>query len=329
MGQCLSYSRSCLPCKNNVVQSVLEKTTQKVTYEIALKAPNSFNCQYASSNINKWIFGDDISLWIQNLYHDKKYTNWMLYNDQVSFEPHDKQTYIDLISTRNDGHCKGIVAWNKDMISWLVHSVPDYPQFFDGNKISKIPESKKIYGQSFVHICMPYDDKLIDDIQNQLHIMHANMFICNCYDEYKDKYKKKEREIKKTVHIDDNIKHIAKSKKFGNDIYEHYLMKEFSGNNIKSDDHCLCQTWIRGYNYPDSNIVKHVKIVKWTTTDIKYSLSKDHSKWCISQIDDKNKKWVYVGDINRMTSQKNRGGGGIVVVDDDLHELFNKLCIKE
>jgi hypothetical protein len=39
-------------------------------------------------------------------------------------------------------------------------------------------------------------------------------------------------------------------------------------------------------------------------------------------------KWVYVGDINRMMSQKNRDGGGIILVDDDLHKLFDKLCIK-
>jgi len=317
MGQCLS----CSFCTH----AVRQKISPYSTYNVALKAPRSFKYQHSSYNTHKWIPGDNINVWLRNLYVDKGFTKWMLYNDQVSFEPHEKQPYIDLISTRNDGHCKGIVAWNEKTISWLVHSVPDYPQVFNENYISEIPKSKIIYGQSFAHIYVPYDDALIDNIQNQLHIMHANMFISNCYDEYKEKYKKKEREIKKTISISKNINHIAKSKKFNDDIYENYLMKEFCENN-NIDDHCLCQTWIRGHKYDKSNVVKHVKNVKWTHDDTEYNLNNDHSKWCISQIDDA--KWVYIGDINRMTSQKNRGGGGFIISDDKLHELFDNMCIK-
>lgn len=339
MGQCAAFS--CVPCCRNIVSSVCDKINPEVIepivalkepiFDIALKAPNSFNYQYTSSYNKKWIFDEDVNIWIKQLYHKRGYTQWLLYNDQVNFEPHKDQEYIDLISTSNDGHCKGILAWNDKNISWLAHSVPDFPQTFDGKNISEIPKSKIIYGQSFICVTMPYSEVIIKNIQNQLHIMHANMFISNCYDEYKQQFKKENREIKKTIKINDNIQHVAKSKKFGEDLYENYLMKEFCGKHDDKNDHCVCQTWIRGHKYPESKTVKNVKSIKWNSnsglTDIEYNLNKDHSKWCLSQM--KHIKWVYMGDINRMTSQKTRGGGGFVVVDDDLHKLFNNMCIMD
>lgn len=333
MGQCSAFS--CLSCCRNVVNSVRERIKPDIVelkeplYEVALKAPNTFNYQYTSLHNKIWTFDENINTWIKQLYNNKGYTNWLLYNDQVNFEPHKDQKYIDLISTSNDGHCKGILAWNDKNISWLVHSVPDFPQLFDGRNISEIPKSKITYGQSFICVMLPYNELIIENIQNQLHIMHANMFIGNCYDDYKNNFKKKNREIKKTIKINDNIQHIAKSKKFGEDLYENYLMKEFCGKNDDKNEHCICQTWIRGYRYPESKTVKNVKSVKWNsgTTDIEYNLNKDHSKWSLSQM--KNIKWVYIGDINRMTSQKTRGGGGFVVVDDDLHKLFDNMCIMD
>lgn len=332
MGQCMGYS--CGSCRH-VINDVRNKISPHIvplkepTYQVALKAPNLFNYQYTTSENTVWMPGDDINVWIQQLYENKRYTKWILYNDQVNFEPHEKQSYVDLISTNNDGHCKGIIAWNNKNISWLVHSVPDFPQYFDGNDISKIHESKKTYGQSFACVMIPYDENTITKIKNQIHIMNANIFISNCYEEYREEFKKndKHKKIQNTMNINKNIHHIAKSKKFNADLYEDYLMKEFCKN--ANNAHCICQTWIRGYKYPESEIVKNVNSVEWNPTvfnNIKYDLNKDHSKWCISQ--SSSHKWVCVGDVNRMTSQKTRGGGGFVIMDNTLHKIFDEMCIK-
>ena len=53
-----------------------------------------------------------------------------------------------------------------------------------------------------------------------------------------------------------------------------------------------------------------------------YTETHDHSKIALS-IDPDN-PWIFVGDLNRMTSQLTRGGGGFVIIDDKLWNNLNK-----
>ena len=68
--------------------------------------------------------------------------------------------------------------------------------------------------------------------------------------------------------------------------------------------------------------MEDIKFITLKSLDMPWgwSESKDHAKWGISI----ENNWVCVGDINRMISQKKRGGGTIAFQDAALWALLKK-----
>jgi hypothetical protein len=56
--------------------------------------------------------------------------------------------------------------------------------------------------------------------------------------------------------------------------------------------------------------------------NITYKHTQDHSKYAC------NDEYVIIGDLNRMTTQFERGGGGILIKDKKLATQINKLFVK-
>ena len=85
----------------------------------------------------------NINTWLKQFYTiDKKWNNWIVYNDELP-KLNDEDNFIT-----KKGHCKGIITWNENKISWLCHSLPKFPDFnFDSNSINDINESELVYGQ--------------------------------------------------------------------------------------------------------------------------------------------------------------------------------------
>ncbi|XP_070532902.1 plancitoxin-1-like [Ptychodera flava] len=52
---------------------------------------------------------------------------------------------------------------------------------------------------------------------------------------------------------------------------------------------------------------------------IAFQRTKDHSKWAVS----KDKKWIFIGDLNRMESQMKRGGNVVCMSNPNLWKAFN------
>ena len=109
--------------------------------------------------------------------------------------------------------------------------------------------------------------------------------------------------------LNNNIHHIAKSRKWKNDIYK-YIYEKYKGN-------WRCETWIRGDECKNDKNISDIKIIEWDE-NYKYKSSQDHSKYACNK-----NGYTFIGDINRMTSQFHRGGGGIVLHDDIICNLFN------
>ena len=143
--------------------------------KFAIKFPHGPHYIYYCNVQKCFIKNEHINDWINNLYLNSSWNNWIVYNDETDVDNHHKK-----------GHCKGILAWNNIKISWLCHSVPNFPSLFEGNKISKIDDSELIYGQSFQYIEIDFSNEMIYNILNQIHIMEAHIFI-EKYDN--DKYK--------------------------------------------------------------------------------------------------------------------------------------------
>ena len=281
--------------------------------KIALKFPHGKLGIFYNPETKKFEALTDINSWIESLYKDKNWSNWMIYNDECNFEKGKKQGTLQgtLQSTTHhggQGHCKGIVAWNDETISWLCHSVPNFPSEFSLNTISSIEKSELIYGQSFQYVEIPFEtDKLIM-IAQQLMIMDA----CIYQQKIPVSFPKKQHKTTNTIDICSGIVHIAKSPSFHIDIYSECIAERYRS-------HWSVETWIRGHHITKQcNMITDVKYIEYE--NINYKESQDHSKWAVSSDD-----YYWIGDLNRMTSQYSRGGGGFLCTDKNIALAFRSL----
>ena len=265
--------------------------------DVLMKLPHGKTCYQIKRGDKKWTYSDDVNKCIKSLY-TMKLDNWIVYNDETPTNCYS-----------NGAHAKGILAWNDKTITWLIHSVPKFPEKFHGtNNFPDIDDSELIYGQSFIFIKIGI--KHIEDILHQLFITHPNIYISN-YDY--DKYKKEHKLFNTSVYkINDILTHVSKSPDYHKDLYTDIVIPSFGGN-------CLTETWVRGHHCDESDNCKMVSKILWPN-DISYSYTHDHSKYCYSD-----NGWVLIGDMNRMTSQFHRGGGGIVIKNATICKLFKEV----
>jgi deoxyribonuclease-2 len=116
------------------------------------------------------------------------------------------------------------------------------------------------------------------------------------------------------------FKVIAKNHKWNKDFWN-----DLVGPTLGSD--MDVETWIRGAIPPtmDSDGIHKtfdVKYIDLSRLGFPYAWPEthDHAKWGISVDSD----WVCVGDINRMVSQRKRGGGTIAFQDNILWSALSK-----
>lgn len=273
--------------------------------KIALKIPNSESYLEVKKTCftKKLVEKEDINIWIKNIYKNKLYTQYIVYNDELNGK-----------SITHKGHCKGILSWNKKEISWLIHSIPNFPEQFDGMNISNIKQSSTKYGQSFIFIDNIPINKLNELLENLI-IMNPNICITNVdYNNIKNNIKEKIKNKKMShVRINNKISHIAKSKNNEIDIYEH-LANEYGGM-------WICKTWIRGKECENTMHVKNSVGIQHK--NIKYNSSQDHSKYAF------NNDVLIIGDLNRMTSQYKRGGGGIILKSKKITKILTDITQTE
>lgn len=279
------------------VQDAVTAVQPSAQYQVALKAPHGKHMQCVWNN--QWAFCDDIHLWIQGIYANHKFDGYVVYNDEV--EGHTVSS--------SHGHCKGILAWNSQVLTWLIHSVPKFPSSFDTKSVIPVPdiaEAELIYGQSFIFLQL--DVSLLNDILVQLKIMNPYVYISTL--SLANAPSMMGQGSIRELALGQNIIHIAKAGHWGSDIYEHVATR--CGASF------VAETWVRGHECKDSEKVKDVHQIAWPTGH-RYKRTQDHSKYACSA------EHVYVGDINRMTSQFHRGGGGVVIQDEAVAKLFRDI----
>ena len=274
--------------------------------ELSIKLPHGLSYIHYSEEVKSFIkpvSNDNINAWIKGLYKNSNWKSWIVYNDQIEL--------IGLHHTTK-GHCKGIITWNDENISWLCHSTPNFPKYFNGNEISDLESNEHVYGQIYQYIEIPFDIFLLNEILLQIHIMDANVYM-EKYDKpvYFNKDDVKNIMIKK-IKLHNTIEHVAKSPYNEIDIYSEYLAHEFPYK-------WYVETWIRGHHI-EKTCDKIIDIKDIQFEDIKYTEKQDHSKWAVSD-----NEFYWVGDLNRMTSQYKRGGGGFIIKDIFIAESFRNI----
>jgi deoxyribonuclease-2 len=300
MGNCITCNKS----SSSIVEIILTpKNTNKVY--VALKFPHGQAGIEYSEKEKQFIPCLDINCWLNNIYSKSRWTSWQVYNDDTS--------HIGL-NTHKKGHCKGIVAWNSTSISWLCHSVPNFPRTFTGNSLSEIEHGELIYGQSFQYIEIAYNETLLYLILHQLQIMESNIYIEKLDDKYNNTIIIPKTHALSEIKLTDTISHFAKSPHYHVDMYSDILAVQYPVE-------WYVETWIRGHHIEQKRLYPIFEIKSITFKDTTYTESQDHSKWAVS----KDCAYYSIGDLNRMTSQYVRGGGSFMCKDENIAKAFYNL----
>jgi hypothetical protein len=284
------------------------KTKQDIC-QVALKFPHNIQGIEYCPIKKEFINCPDINQWLKKLYINSNFTNWIIYNDDAS----------KIGSTHHTkGHCKGIVAWSNTRISWLIHSVPNFPHTFDGTNISELELGEIIYGQSFQYIEIKFSEQDLLNILTQLTIMNANIFEKSTKEDIIMPLISNTFKTHKLIALSNTITHIAKSPHFHIDIYSEFIASHYPFD-------WYFETWIRGHQIVETNSMIPVDdIKKLKFENILWKESQDHSKWGTTL----NSDYYWVGDLNRMTSQFQRGGGGFICKNKDIAIAFSKLIYR-
>ena len=247
-------------------------------------------------------------------------TGWVLYNDE---RPGD----IPGKDNGALGHTKGVLAFDAKTKSgyWLLHSWPKYAE----------PKAKAdptpMYGQTY--LCLSLSLSVLEQVAAQM-IDHQEpqTYLCrtDCLDKTSPLYK-----VAQTIDPDATgnssvleletaggmpFKVIAKNRAWNQDFWNG-LVGPTLGQDMDVD------TWIRGQVAPVSDTdgihktydIKYINLgplgihMAWPETH-------DHAKWGITT----HLNWICVGDINRMISQRKRGGGTIAFQNEALWRGLSK-----
>ena len=282
---------NCLPCC----------TTSTTVLKCALKFPHGNKGVHYHDR--SFVKVESVSDWVQSLYMGSTWTGWVAYNDDT--------TALGIKKTSR-GHCKGIVAWNDTHLSWLIHSVPNFPRSFEGTSISAIEKSELLYGQSFLYVNIPYQQRILHSVFQQLEWMEANIFMKHNTPTNMVPYCSERNQVQVLV-LDDTICHLAKPPAHHMDIYSQALVNHRPGN-------WQVETWKRGSTIQTlSPYVRDIEVLQFD--EVRYKDSQDHSKWAVSEDS------IWFGDLNRMESQYRRGGGGVVIRHPDLAKVLRESII--
>jgi len=109
----------------------------------------------------------------------------------------------------------------------------------------------------------------------------------------------------------------AKSGKFGKDLWEGLVASKTGSLEVEA--------WRNGAGKMGpacgSNEVLNVQDVKFP--GLAWKVTQDHSKWAVTE----KGTWVCVGDINRATPQKKRGGGAWCTHDSAMHKALHDAIV--
>lgn len=262
-----------------------------------------------------------LNLTMNSVFNNRPATyGYVLYNDEMPLSMKRKDD-------GNLGHTKGVLAFDTESKTgyWLLHS---WPKFAD---IDGQVEPTPIYGQTY--LCLSLDIDSVRKIADQM-----------AHHQEPQVYKFDSVGLPKTDPLfaltqkpapkppgDSNVlnlttrggmpfKVIAKNREWQKDFWN-----ELVGPTLGED--MDVETWIRGEIPPmaDSDGIHKTFDVKYINLGPlglhwAWPETHDHAKWGITTASD----WVCVGDINRMISQRNRGGGTIAFQNKTLWDALSR-----
>lgn len=248
---------------------------------------------------------------------------WILYNDEM---PGD----VGLKDDGSRGHTKGVIAFDtaSKTAYWLLHS---WPKFADPGAL-KDPTPK--YGQTYLCLSLTIDTareiagQMIIHQEPQVYIPHVDkldkkdpLYLLAQGPGPKPKGDSNVIKLKTAKGMDFMV--LAKNREWNKDFWNDFVGPTLGDD---MDD----ETWIRGPIPPvaDSDGIHKTFDIKYINLGFMglhwaWPETHDHAKWGITL----HNPWVCVGDINRMISQRKRGGGTIAFQNRILWQGLSKSAL--
>ncbi|XP_005385218.1 PREDICTED: deoxyribonuclease-2-beta [Chinchilla lanigera] len=326
-----------IACRNEEGEAVdwfifykLPKRQDKDTRETGLKY------LYLDSTIRSWRRSEQLinttksalGRTLQQLYEayasKSNNTAYLLYNDGVP---------KSVGYSRNFGHTKGVLLWNRIQGFWLIHSIPRFPPIPEEGY--DYPSSGRRNGQSGICITLKYNQ--YETIDSQLLVCNPNIYSCSipatfhrelvhmpqlcarfCSSKIPVRYLTTLQSAQGQTFL-----HFAKSDSFLDDIFAAWIAQQLK-------THLLAETWQRKRQELPSNCslpyhVYNIKAIRISRQSY-FSSYQDHAKWCISQKGTKG-HWTCIGDLNRSPHQTFRSGGFICNQNRNIYQAFRKLVL--
>jgi deoxyribonuclease-2 len=245
-----------------------------------------------------------------------KDTPFFMYNDQPD----------NANPGSNYGHTKGVVGVSETSSFWLLHSTPNFPSSDNLPKFA-FPEAEIIYGQTF--LCMTLASADVDEVAMQLlyttpYVYHSTvpdsviMMRPNLASVFnKDWITQPGTHATEFTLGHTTFTSYAKNGQWNQDIFEDLIAPA-----LESD--LVVESWMRGlqlgsyckpkYKYQVTDVTDMV--VKGSSGNQTWTETQDHAKWCLT-MDGSSRQCIC--DINRMSSQRKRGGGCVCFKDVQLN----------
>jgi len=252
---------------------------------------------------------------LNQLYKNTTHVGYVLWNDEAP----------DGSTNNNKAHAKGIVVFDTSQGFFFRHSIPNFPPAKESG--FSYPASGAIYGQTL--ICLTLDINTIDTVASQFLVNYPLVYSYGFVGDASKTQNIRNLAVGNHVTAKSNsivtihtkkglaVSDYAKSKEWDNDLWDSLVAP-----NVKQN--FFVETWGRPLMPSLCNASKfHILNIKEVKVDSNavFSETKDHAKWGISE----KGNTVCIGDINRMTSQRKRGGGTSCINVDKVYKQFSAI----
>lgn len=220
------------------------------------------------------------------------------------------------------GHTKGVVGIGEGSTGggfWLLHSTPKFPDT-TGSARFWFPESETTYGQTFLCVTLEGRED-IEAVATQFLYTRPNVYanqvpestaanFPNLTSVLQGNYISDPGSNSVTFGYYNRFTSYAKNAAWDADLYED-LVAPGLGENL------IVESWLRGSEegpYCTDKGYKYqvVDVNNMQAGGVAWKETQDHAKWAV--VATATHHGVCIADINRMTTQRNRGGGAICFV---------------
>lgn len=232
-------------------------------------------------------------------------------------------------------HSKGIIVYDQNEGNgiYIPHSTPKYPAIESNGVINiTVAWGQRVYGQNY--LCMSLDKENLEKVASGLLLTGVIVYYSSFTDTSAPNMYQLSQNVSASSSASDhatipfNLGSLPIVGFFKNPYFETgFIFEDVMVPYLQ--DSLVVESWGRPYQDPSCDLAggyetdNVVSIKLCNDEEGSWENKDDHSKWAIT----KNKNYVCSGDMNRMTSQRYRGGSYFCFEDANMWSLLNGIIV--